>query len=1490
MKKQLLLIIYISICCISPFFTFGQFNNNIPGTCSGNCITPLNGNGTLGQIYNNAACGLNYVTASNRIGQRFSPAGTGNPSTFTISGIPPCANNPGSILRAYLWAGTSGNGAAMTVSVTNPVGTTQNFPMAIVGSGPDKCWGYTGSYTYRADVTSLITGNGNYTINGFLVGGTNDVDGATLMIIYQDPTANYRGHIVLHDGTVVINGGATTQTVTGINACANSTTARAFGCFADLQFNGATITMNGTAATYAFNWWNYVEVNTNITNGQANSNFTINTAGDCYNFAMAGIYYQTTSCITCPSSSPLTLTMANTNATCNNCDGTATVTPSGYPGPYTYSWAPSGGTGATASGLCAGTYTVTVTAAGGCITRSSTVTITNSGSSINIGTSSTNVTCNTLCNGTASATPTGGTGPYTYSWAPSGGTGANASGLCAGIYTVTVTDAAGCTGSSTVTITQPSALTTTINPVNNITCNGLTNGSATANGNGGTPGYTYSWSPSGGSSATASNLGVGTYTVVITDANSCTSSQTVTITQPSLLSTTGSQINISCNGGTNGSATVTPSGGTTGYTYLWTPSGGTNQTAAGLSQGTYTVTVTDANGCTATRSFTITQPPAMTTTGSQTNVSCFGGTNGTATVTPSGGSTPYTYNWTPSGGTGQTGTNLSAGNYTVTVTDAGGCTITRSYTITQPTIINAIATGTNVNCFGGSNGTASVNASGGTGAFTYNWSPSGGSSQNATNLTAGIYTVTVTDANGCSATSSVTITQPASFTANITSITPVTCNGLTNGSATVTASGGAGGYTYNWTPSGGNSITATNLGAGIYTVTVTDANSCTATTTANVNQPNGLVLSINSQNNPLCNGSLDGSITASATGGNPGYTWSWSPNTSANPSVTGLGAGSYTVTVTDANNCSTSTSVTLNNPPLLNVNITSFGNVTCNGLNDGWAITSTGGGTGNYTYNWAPGNGNVANPTGMSPTTFTVTVTDQNNCTSTSSVTITEPLALTSSISSSTNVSCFGGNNGSATVIANGGTTPYTYLWSNSGNTNPTESGLLAGNYTVTVTDNNNCTSTSSITIIEPPVLSLTVTTPDDQLCIGDSTSLLAIPNGGTPTYTYTWSSGLPSDSIVNVSPLSTQTYTVTVTDANNCTITNTIIINAYPLPIVSFTSSNVCEGSVTPFNSTSTINSGTISSYNWDYGDSTTIGSGSSTTHLYGITGIYNVSLTVVSDQGCTSQLTQPVEVYPNPVPNFTADILNGCEPLCVNFSNLSTISGNANINNSTWSANGMNIGSGNSPYHCFNNPGSYNIELTATSTDGCQSSLTLTNFITVYPMPVAQFFITPNQIPVSDPTVLIQDASVNADSWSWSFGDGNTSNNQNPIHTYADTGQYCINLVVSTNYGCQDQITHCVYVYPEFSIYIPNSFTPNDDKLNDIFNVIGRGIKNFEMYIFNRWGDSIFYTNSITEGWNGLISDGTFAKQDIYVYKIYIEDTKNDTHEFIGRVNLIR
>ncbi len=448
--------------------------------------------------------------------------------------------------------------------------------------------------------------------------------------------------------------------------------------------------------------------------------------------------------------------------------------------------------------------------------------------------SQTNISCNQGSNGSATVTVSGGTSPYTYSWSPSGGTSATATGLQAGSYTVTVTDANALTTSATAVITQPSAITSSASQTN-VSCNGGSNGSASVSVSGGAGAYAYSWSPSGSTNATATGLAAGNHSVIITDANGCTATRLFTITQPSTITTSTSQTNVSCNGGSNGSASVSVSGGAGAYAYSWSPSGGTNATATGLTAGNYTVTITDANGCTATRLFTITQPSAITSSASQTNVSCNGGSNGSASISVSGGASGYTYSWSPSGGTDATATGLAAGNYTVTITDANGCTVTRLFTITQPSAITSSASQTNVSCNGGSNGSASVIVSGGAGAYAYSWSPSGSTNATATGLTAGNYTVTITDANGCTVTRLFTITQPSLFTvANSTG-----ADTLCAGSTAVISNSTVGGTWQSSNPTiatvnANGVISAVAAGSTNITYTATNANNCTASTTKSI--------------------------------------------------------------------------------------------------------------------------------------------------------------------------------------------------------------------------------------------------------------------------------------------------------------------------------------------------------------------------------------------------------------------------------------------------------------------------------------------------------------------------------------------------------------------------------------------------------------------------------------------------------------------------------
>jgi hypothetical protein len=915
-----------------------------------------------------------------------------------------------------------------------------------------------------------------------------------------------------------------------------------------------------------------------------------------------------------------TITPAQTNVSCNGgATGSASVTVSGGTPGYTYSWSPSGGTGSTASFLAAGNFTCTITDLNGCITTQS-FTITQPAPLVATAASQTNISCNGGSNGSATVTVSGGTSGYSYSWTPSGGTAATASGLSAGTYTCTVTDANLCTTTQTFSITQPSVISITASQTN-VSCNGGASGSATVVVAGGTPAYTYNWTPSGGTGATASSLIAGNYTCTITDANLCTATQTFSIIQPAIISVVASQTNVSCNGGTNGSATVVVSGGTPAYTYNWSPSGGNAAIASSLAAGTYTCTITDANLCITTQTFSITQPPAFSVTTIQTNVSCFGGNNGDAMVMVSGATPGYTYNWTPSGGNAANASSLSAGTYTCTITDANGCTTTQLFNITSPSVIASINSQTNISCFGGNNGSATVIASGGTPGYTYNWTPSGGTAASAIGLSTGNYTCTITDANLCTSQQTFVITQPPVLTAMPSQLN-VNCFGASSGQGSVFVAGGTPAYSYLWSPAGGTGPVSSGLATGSYTCSVTDANACSTSATFIITEPTEITAST-SQTDVLCFGGNTGSANILAGGGIPGYNYLWSPGGQTSGSVTGLTAGSYICTITDANGCTLDQGIMITEPNIL-ASSTTVTNVICQGSSNGTATIHVTGGTTGYVFNWLPTGGTDSIATGLSAGSYTCNVTDANGCSLSTTVSISEPSNIMVT-PSHTNVTCNGGNSGSASVIVNGGVAPYSYAWSPSGGTGSTATNLIAGTYTCLITDAGGCTYSQLITIAEPPALTATLSHTNVS-CSGGSNGTAAVTvNGGSPFYSYNW---IPSGGTgFAATGLSAGTYTCNITDANGCILSQSITITEPAALTATIASTNTNCGQS---NGTATLlASGGTTPYNYSW----TPSGGNASTANGILSGSYTCTLT--DAMGCAGSYT--VNVSDTPAPSLS-------------------------------------------------------------------------------------------------------------------------------------------------------------------------------------------------------------------------------------------------------------
>ena len=419
-------------------------------------------------------------------------------------------------------------------------------------------------------------------------------------------------------------------------------------------------------------------------------------------------------------------------------------------------------------------------------------------------------------NATVTVSATGGTAPYT-------GTG-NFS-VPAGTYSYIVSDANGCADTVSVTVTQPAAPLTASATASPAACNGAATGSVSLSVSGGTSGYSYAWS-NGAITQNLTGVAAGTYTVTVTDANGCTVQANATVTEPPLLTASATSTEAGCNGALDGTVTLTVSGGTAGYTYAWS-NGAITQNLTGVAAGTYSVTVTDVNGCTAQTSATVGQPNALTASASATPAGCNGASTGALTSSASGGTSPYTYSWS-NGALTQDVNGVAAGTYTVTVTDDNGCTAQAVATVTEPPLLTASASATPAGCNGASTGSVSLSVSGGTTGYTYAWS-NGAITQNLTGVAAGTYNVTVTDANGCTAQASATVTEPAPFSVDVTPGASI----CYEGSALFTFSGGPANGTVSITVNG-VAQTVTLDASGSYTLIVDNATSDVTVNTVSV--------------------------------------------------------------------------------------------------------------------------------------------------------------------------------------------------------------------------------------------------------------------------------------------------------------------------------------------------------------------------------------------------------------------------------------------------------------------------------------------------------------------------------------------------------------------------------------------------------------------------------------------------------------------------------
>ncbi|HXH18837.1 MAG TPA: choice-of-anchor L domain-containing protein, partial [Chitinophagales bacterium] len=1028
---------------------------------------------------------------------------------------------------------------ALIPSTTIPVAINSvNGGMVGAFGSPGGCSPPNGSLAYTAYYVNN-TGGLNVQYDGYTVPLT-----ATISVT---PCQTYHIKLVIADvGDQVLDSGVfiEAQSFSGGDEVTVTAGADVYeGCNSSFTFTRSDVTsssllVNFTVSGTAANGTDYNSISSSITIPPNQASYTLNiqTILDALNESSESVIISLMNVCTCSGSNKDTLLILNTTpavitpASASICSGQSTTLTASGGG--TYSWSTgSASSSITVSPSSTTTYTVTVSNGGCAQTVSATVTV-NSPPTASI--SPANVT---ICSGQSATLTASGGG--TYSWS----TGATTATITVSpssttTYTVTVTNGSGCTATASRLVTVTSGPSASISPATATICTGQ-NVTLTASGSGGNSPYNFSWSTgSTNASITVSPASSTTYNVTVTDANGCTatSSRTVTVNSPPTAAITNP--GAICSGQ---SVTLTASGAGAGGSYLWS-TGSTNAsiTVSPASSTTYNVTVTDANGCSATASRTINVSPQPNITPSGASI-CNGAS---ATLTATGGTS---YTWSTGATTASITVNPSTTTtYNVTVTDAGGCTATASSTVTVTSTLTASITPPSAAVCLGS--TITLTASGGT---TYSWS-TGATTQSITvsPVSNTIYSVTVTDGGSCSASASRSVTINPN---PIASISPATLAICTGASTTLTANGGG---TYSWsTGEASTTITVNPSSTTTYSVTVTDGNGCTASASRTVNVNPLPTPSISPGNVTICNGA---SATLTAGGGNS-FSWS-NGSTTASITVSPSTTTSYSVTVTDANGCSASAARTVTVNPNPTASISPAAVSICDGASA--TLTASGGNS----YSWSSGSTNAGiTVSPASTTSYSVTVSDANGCTATASATVTvNPLPAASVTPNNPSV-CAGS---SATLTASGGTS---YSWS-TGSTNAsiTVSPASTATYNVTVTNSGGCTASASATVTVSP--SLTASISPAALCAGGSATLTA--SGGT---TYSWSTGATSQSIT-VSPASTTSYSVTVTDGGSCSASasRTVTVNPNPTASISPAAVSICDGA------SATLTASGGNSYSW--------------------------------------------------------------------------------------------------------------------------------------------------------------------------------------------------------------------------------------------------------------------------------------------------------------------
>lgn len=1103
-------------------------------------------------------------------------------------------------------------------------------------------------------------------------------------------------------------------------------------CAETIQPYEASVT--GGIAPYTFQW----------SNGQTGNTLSTNTPGDYFLTVIDANGCQASKFVKVVA--PLVVSVETTPTLCADfCDASANAVVIGGTAPYRFLWN-TGDTIQVLESLEVGTFTVTVTDANGCVRVATGETTGPPAIVIDLELTGTCVDEDR----TATATLSGGVSPLRVRWS-TGSTDLTIRDLIPGeTYTINVTDANGCNASKTFIVPTIPSLAVQINK-QDIPCAAETGGQATAEVLGGVLPYTFLWS-NGSTTATINNLPEGEYSVTVTDANGCEGEATTKIRFLEGLDLNLSAVNATCTDSENGSANVVPIGGREPFRYQWSD-GQTVGTAQNLKPGQYTVTVTDILGCEAVGQVTV---------GIENDINLaleINQAGNAATITPSGGSAPYTYQWThDSNINGATATGLQPGvEYTVLVTDANGCTSTITFVFPGGAPIN-IEVQASASCRDGNTGSASISISGGVEPYTIEWS-NGATGSNIDNLPAGDYTVKVTDIQGNTRTIAFTV-APININVNF-QVTPQGCE-TRDGVVVATATGGNEPYRFQWS-NGANTATINNVVSGAYTLTVTDANGCVSQATVEV--PRKRVTLETQVINASCQAGATGAATAIPSGGTEPYEFAWS-NGATTATISNVNPGFYEVTVKDAAGCEEAAFITIGRDENLTLEATSTP-ADCN-LSNGTAAIVPQNGTAPFVYVWNNG-AQTATLEGLEAGSYNVTVVDANGCQGEVQVTVDgKNITLATEVNSA---SCVGGTNGAATVIPSGGDAPYTFAWSNGANTADI-SALEPGSYTVTVTDNAGC---AQITTIDIEQLTIDIEASVQNISCSENTlgtiTITNIPRGTAP-FNYVWSNGSNEPSIKD---LNIGTYNVTVSDAAGCTKEASFTINEGQSIEATLSADEACLGESVEI----TVSSDTENlTYQWSPANLFAEGTDTTANPRFIGTSDAVLTLTISNEIGCSEQFTLPINFQERIAPDVSNIVVEeSCLGLIVNFKGTPETAGY------TWDFGNPNDPQGTSmeidPTYTYPTTGSYIVTLTPSDQLTCAAPAQFE--VNVKGREELAFDITGNPTICGDSTTTLAVNDNDFTSVKWLLGEEVVNSGSNFV---AQAGNYTV--IVENAEGC--------------------------------------------------------------------------------------------------------